>query len=200
MKKDIEDKTILEVIYDHAEDYVWMPDFYGRENAYARKSGVFNAHVNAYYRQKLFSDIQDLIIEYYQLAKLDSLEKDDQEKAHLRFMMQTHLYDASAKTLSLLRMEDFLCIDPNESLIHGLQINDKRFKNIRWAMRTAEGEIVPVPSNSKRAGRPRKYASKKEAARAADAAYRERKKARKEAPEVQSKVLDLSVLPKWKVK
>lgn len=200
MKKDIEDKTILEVIYDQAEDYIWMPEIYGRENDYMHKSGIFYAHVNAYYRQKLFSDMQDLVIEYSKLSKLESLEKDDQEKAHIQFMMQTHLYDASAKALSLLRQEDFLCIDPNYSIIHEFAVHDKRFKNIRWAMRTAEGEIVPVPSKTKKSGRPRKYASKKEAARAADAAYRERKKARREAPEVQSKVLDLSVLPKWKVK
>ncbi|MBE7566816.1 hypothetical protein [Acidithiobacillus sp. HP-11] len=49
-------------------------------------------------------------------------------------------------------------------------------------------------------GRPRKHEDLKAARRAASAAFRERQKARKEAPEVQSKIIDLSVLPVWKVK
>lgn len=49
-------------------------------------------------------------------------------------------------------------------------------------------------------GRPRKYADNKEARRAASAAYRERKKARRETPEMSSKIIDLSTVPAWKVK
>lgn len=49
-------------------------------------------------------------------------------------------------------------------------------------------------------GRPRKHQDAKAAARAASTAYRERRKARREAPEIQSKIIDLSVLPAWKVK
>jgi hypothetical protein len=49
-------------------------------------------------------------------------------------------------------------------------------------------------------GRPRIHLDAKAAARAASAAYRERKKARREAPEVQSSIIDLSALAAWKVK
>ena len=49
-------------------------------------------------------------------------------------------------------------------------------------------------------GRPRKHEDAQAASRAASAAYRERRKARREAPEVQSKIIDLSTLPAWKVK
>ena len=49
-------------------------------------------------------------------------------------------------------------------------------------------------------GRPRKHADAKAASRAASAAYRERKRARRSAPEVYSRIIDLSALPAWKVK
>lgn len=49
-------------------------------------------------------------------------------------------------------------------------------------------------------GRPRKHQDAKAASRAASAAYRERKRARRAAPEVFSGIIDLSVLPAWKVK
>ncbi len=49
-------------------------------------------------------------------------------------------------------------------------------------------------------GRPRKYETRKEAVRSAQAAYRERKKARKESPEVQNTIIDLSAIQPWKVK
>ncbi|OCX70765.1 hypothetical protein A6M27_11395 [Acidithiobacillus thiooxidans] len=49
-------------------------------------------------------------------------------------------------------------------------------------------------------GRPRKYATRKEAVKAAQAAYRERKKAKRESPEVQSVIIDLSAVQPWKVK
>ena len=45
-------------------------------------------------------------------------------------------------------------------------------------------------------GRPRKYPD----AKAASAAYRERKRTRRAAPEMYSGIMDLSVLPAWKVK
>jgi hypothetical protein len=49
-------------------------------------------------------------------------------------------------------------------------------------------------------GRPRIHPDAKAAARAASAAYRERRKIRREVPEVSSSIIDLSVLPAWKVK
>jgi hypothetical protein len=49
-------------------------------------------------------------------------------------------------------------------------------------------------------GRPRIHTDTKAASRAASAAYRERKKVRREMPEVSSSIIDLSVLPAWKVK
>ncbi len=49
-------------------------------------------------------------------------------------------------------------------------------------------------------GRPRKHPDAKAASKAASAAYRERKRARRAAPEMYSGIIDLSVLPAWKVK
>lgn len=59
-----------------------------------------------------------------------------------------------------------------------------------------EGE---TPQESRGRGRPKKHANKAEAQRAASKAYRERKKARREAPEAHSEIIDLSALPAWKV-
>ena len=56
----------------------------------------------------------------------------------------------------------------------------------------------------KKRGRPRKYENKAEAQAAASRAYRARKKAEREArrqsPTVESKIIDLSALPAYKVK
>ncbi|MBU2754679.1 hypothetical protein HFU84_13935 [Acidithiobacillus sp. CV18-2] len=48
-------------------------------------------------------------------------------------------------------------------------------------------------------GRPRKHEDRKAAQRAASAAYRARRKARREAPTVSSNVIDLSALAPWRV-
>lgn len=52
----------------------------------------------------------------------------------------------------------------------------------------------------KKIGRPRIHPDAKAAQRAASAAYRERQRVRRESPEVSSSVIDLSVLPAWKVR
>jgi hypothetical protein len=49
-------------------------------------------------------------------------------------------------------------------------------------------------------GRPRIHADARAASRAASAAYRERRLARRAAPEMYSDIIDLSVLAAWKVK
>jgi len=49
-------------------------------------------------------------------------------------------------------------------------------------------------------GRPRKHPDAKAASRVASAAYRERKRARRAAPEVYSDIIDLSALAPWMVK
>jgi hypothetical protein len=49
-------------------------------------------------------------------------------------------------------------------------------------------------------GRPRKHEDRKAASRAASAAYRARRKARRESPTIESKIIDLSAIPAYKVK
>lgn len=49
-------------------------------------------------------------------------------------------------------------------------------------------------------GRPRKHADRQAASRAASAAYRERKRARRQAPTIESDIIDLSAVPAYKVK
>ena len=66
-------------------------------------------------------------------------------------------------------------------------VNGKRSE----AMETKRGKGV---------GRPRKHPDAKAASRSASAAYRERRRARRAAPEVYSGIIDLTVLAAWKVK
>ena len=66
-------------------------------------------------------------------------------------------------------------------------VNGKRSE----AMETKRGKGV---------GRPRIHADARAASRAASAAYRERRLARRAAPEMYSDIIDLSVLAAWKVK
>ncbi len=54
--------------------------------------------------------------------------------------------------------------------------------------------------NGNKVGRPRKHQDAKAASRAASAAYRARKRARREVPEVYSVIIDLSVLAPWRVR
>jgi hypothetical protein len=52
----------------------------------------------------------------------------------------------------------------------------------------------------RRRGRPRIHPDSKAASRASSAAYRERKRARRQAPTVESDRIDLSALPAYKVR
>lgn len=49
-------------------------------------------------------------------------------------------------------------------------------------------------------GRPRKHSTKAAAQAAASKAYRERRKARRQSPTLESAIIDLSALPAYKVK
>ncbi|MEY2343313.1 hypothetical protein AB4090_14580 [Acidithiobacillus sp. IBUN Pt1247-S3] len=63
-----------------------------------------------------------------------------------------------------------------------------------------DGTSPEVQPGRRNRGRPRIHADRQAAQRAASAAYRKRKKARREAPTIQSSIIDLSAVPAYKVK
>ncbi|MEY2343335.1 hypothetical protein AB4090_14725 [Acidithiobacillus sp. IBUN Pt1247-S3] len=63
-----------------------------------------------------------------------------------------------------------------------------------------DGASSDVQPGRRNRGRPRIHADRHVAQRAASAAYRERKKARRQAPTIQSSIIDLSAVPAYKVK
>ncbi len=61
--------------------------------------------------------------------------------------------------------------------------------------------LDPAWSPPKPRGRPRVHEDRKAAQRAASAAYRDRKRARRAAPEIEDRgVIDLSAVPAYKIK
>ncbi len=57
------------------------------------------------------------------------------------------------------------------------------------------------PEQSRTRGRPRKYASRRDAVRAAVQAHRERERARRQSPDIEDRgIIDLSAIPAYRVR